>query len=170
MFIRLVAIAGLFFSLLSSNATAMQIDSEENYMSVELLPLCSELGQVKVVYSNVSGKKLLIDPYYGDPALYDAHNHGVSLNNIDFKGFVQLWATKDGSKALDYYSVIMPGQSVEHIVNFNDHNPDIDKSKSYIVMGGGAFFAITEDGQRIMLRLESAFLNKNLEIGPDCWK
>ncbi|QSX36621.1 hypothetical protein [Shewanella sedimentimangrovi] len=143
-------------------------DSEEHYLRLELAPICSAEGQVKLIFTNVSGGKLLVDPRYGDVEFFDAGNQAVYLSTADGHP-LKLWPRKERRPTSDW-TVFAAGQSVEHIIDFRRHNNELDLSGSYIASIAAHFNVIAEEGKAVRLTMYSSFLNKDLEIGPDCFK
>jgi hypothetical protein len=166
---KIIELLCIILSFLPFQATALERDSTESYMSMDIQPLCTSEGQIKVVFTNVSGTKLLVDPFYGNADLFDAKNQLILLATENYAESVQLWKLKNATPTSDL-TLFMPGQSVEHIVNFRAHNPSIDITKRYVAMTSSIFNVITEDGKTIRVSFDSLYHPNELLIEPDCFK
>lgn len=156
--------------LFSSFASSSEIvrDNEENYMSLKVLPLCQVNGQVSVSFTNVSGKRLLVDPNYGSVERFDVGRQAVDLYTLDLYPVMSV-PRKYPDETADW-AVFSAGQSVEHIIDFREHTPDLDTSKGYVVLTSAVFNVITEEGKTIRLTLDSGFLDERVEFDPSCFK
>jgi hypothetical protein len=156
--------------LFSVNVVSVEIerDPKEQYVALKVLPLCSVDGQVKVIFTNVSGGKLMVDPDYGSVYRFDVGNQAIDLFTADLYP-VETRARKTLEPTADW-SVFAAGQSVEHIIDFREHSPNLDLSKSYVVMTNAVFNVITEAGKTIRVRLKSGSLDEVVDFGPECFE
>ncbi|QYJ85407.1 hypothetical protein K0I73_14530 [Shewanella mesophila] len=164
----IILLSTLVFFSVDIVPAEIERDSKEQYVALKVLPLCSVDGQVKVIFTNVSGGKLMVDPDYGSVDRFDVGNQAIDLYTADLYP-VKTWARKSVKPTSDW-SVFTAGQSVEHIIDFREHSPNLDLSKNYIVMTNAVFNVITEAGKTIRVRLKSGSLDERVEFGPDCFK
>lgn len=169
MFSRIKVVVLFMVAFIPMLSSALERDNTESYMDMEIQPLCTLDGQVKVVFTNVSPSTLLVDPSYGTPDLFDAPKQLIHLSIADSWESVQLWRLKTPPTGSDLVA-LLSGQSVEHIVDFTAHNPSIDKSLRYVVSNGINFNVLTDQGKKIRLGFYSPFLNNELIIESECFK
>ncbi|SQH76955.1 exported protein of unknown function [Shewanella benthica] len=147
---------------------ALASDFEETYLRLTIAPICSASGQISVSFSNVSGQRLFVEPYFADVSLFDAASQGMYITDLTTDTRVQL-RRKTEYTALDYWTVLQPGESITHNIDFRDY-ANLDTSKGYKSGISAMISVILDNGTEESIRLSSSLLNKYEAIQPACFK
>ncbi|QYJ90483.1 hypothetical protein [Shewanella halotolerans] len=149
--------------------------TDESYLKLEFLPLCSTEGQVIFQITNTSGQLLLIDPAFADPISYDAHSAGVSLSHVTES--TDYFDPKIRGKAklksqYDWYPLGV-GEIIQHKIDFRDYTTDtIDQTLQYMpTFNGMPIRMITSlESKKVTMFKSVIDVTLNDQFGPDCWK
>lgn len=153
-------------ALLLSICQSYAADYEELYLSLSITPLCTSAGQVELSLTNTSGGKLFVDPHFVDSTVFDAANQGIHLTDTVIDARVKM-VKQGGYKKLDYWSVLLSGQTITHQIDFRDY-ANIELTKTYRAGVNAYIPIILENGQKVDVRLNSSLLNKYSTFQPDC--
>ncbi|MGI2261611.1 hypothetical protein [Shewanella sp. GXUN23E] len=169
MYLRGIVLGCLLVSACSFGA---QIVTDESLVSIDMLPVCNGDAQVKLVYTNVSEGKLLVDPSLIESAMFDPFSAGVDLYTSDFEEVpLKIMGATNSHGKLERYAVFGPGESVEHLIDFDEIlTGSIDKTRNAIVSFGFTSQAIKENGDIVIIDVSSPFLLKDHVIAPSCWQ
>ncbi|MCH4294210.1 hypothetical protein MJ923_07815 [Shewanella sp. 3B26] len=171
MFIRLVSVFIFIVTTVAPlSVYAKELNNDEKYLSINISPVCNNEGQFKIVFTNVSSGKIYIEKWMVDPELFEPVETGLLLFDSANKVGVELSSTKMFKHTSDF-AVLTSGESVEHIVNVNNHLDGIylDRTLTYEVGYDVGSDIILEDGRKIAVRLNTWLSQKSLVIEPSCW-
>jgi hypothetical protein len=163
----IITVASLLIVALGT-AHAATYSTDENYIRLDLTPLCTVDGQVTLTLSNTSGQQLFVDPHIADPALFDAASAMMYLYKMDDNSLVGLQPLKEYVRTSDW-SVLAVGAGVSYPIDFTKY-ASLDTTKSYKAGAELHIDILLEDGHKVSLILDSAVLNKYAEIQPECFK
>lgn len=149
--------------------SAQNYDINQNYIAMEVLPVCTLDGQVMLVFTNVSPGKLFVKEDLFDHKYFDA-GRIMSLYSLGESGKqVHLGQLIPPSDDRDWV-VIESGHFVEYIVDFRKHSSEIDVTKSYRVAVNYETSVITENGKSIDVSLASYLIPEVVDIEGSCFK
>lgn len=149
--------------------STLRIDNEQNYIAMEVLPICTLEGQVMLTFTNVSPGKLFVKEDLFDHKYFDA-GRVMSLHSLGESGKqIHLGQLIPPSDDRDWM-VIESGHFVEYIVDFRKHSSEIDVTKSYRVGVNYDTPVITENGKSIYVGLASYLIPEVVEIEGSCFK
>ena len=169
---KLKCLALVFFVFIIKTLQAEEFDQSSHYISAEILPLCSEDGQVILQFTNVSDQDLLVDPRYMKPSQFDAHNIGLSLGVVD-GAFIPTKRLQSEATSSDSLYPLAMGESVQHKVDFRDYiQVSLDYSLHYapILNGGVINIITTKEGKRVVAFMDTLDEYESDIFGPECWK
>ncbi|MBQ4890463.1 hypothetical protein J8L86_11445 [Shewanella sp. MMG014] len=166
-FKRLIVLGGLF----SCSLQALVFDHNHKYISVDILPLCTDNGQIILEYTNTSDQDLLVDPRFLDSELFDAHNAGISIGYYDGESIRTKRLKPEHYYGSNWFPLSV-GQSVRHEIDLRDYAEDsIDYGQLvYPVYSGANIKIITVDeGQEVYLTVNTYDDYENDAIEPECF-
>ena len=147
--------------------------TNEKYLALEFLPLCTSEGQTIFQLTNVSGQKLLVDPAFMDIDKFDANRFGIDLVNLTNVGDDPRLSSKASPEGQNNWYPMEAGEVVQHKIDFREYGESaLDTSVVYLPAFNGMPIRMitTLDGQKVTLFrsvLDRTYANK---FGPECWK
>ncbi len=172
----LAALVCLFMTCsVQSQEKLFETITDETYLKLEFIPLCSAEGQVIFQITNMSGQKLLVDPAFMDVIAYDAHRAGISLSHVTesmdsfdpkITGKVQI------QSQYDWYPMEV-GDIIQHKIDFREYAVSpIGTSLQYMPTFNGMPIRMvtTLDGKKVTMFKSVIDVSLNDQFGPECWK
>jgi hypothetical protein len=174
---NLVKLLSVIFMLFASigvragNDIKDHIDFDDNYIKVELLPLCNAEGQFKVVLSNASSIPLLAEQDLFKNELFDPSNLGLSIASDNDLQLIKIKEIPPNIRLPDAWFKLDVGQHVEHIIDLRTMTEGVmDTNRSYFVVMSKMIKVIKPEGEIVYVDL---FTNKQLKpftVAPDCFQ
>lgn len=155
----------------SGSSLAIEVDDDSNFLIVDILPLCTEEGQIVIELTNVSGQDLLVDPRYLDDELFDAHNLGLSAYYIDGDR-IRTNRLQNSYTGKDL--ILFPvGESVRHKIDLRDYAKEsikFDEDVYPLFSALNVVIITTGEDRKVHVY---AYTDDDYEsdvIKPECWK
>lgn len=161
----LISIFTYFFPYVG-NATTFSRD--EQYIRLDLAPLCTTDGQVTLTLTNTSGQKLFVDPNIAEPAYFDLARARMYLRSINDNKLIGMSPLSEYVRTSDW-SVLPVGGVITYPIDFTEH-VTLDTTKAYRSGAEIRMPILLENGQEVIVKIDSAILNKYIDIQPDCFK
>ncbi|GGI85613.1 hypothetical protein GCM10007978_24110 [Shewanella hanedai] len=162
----ILIVASLFVGIFSSaNASTRSIDDQ--YIRLDLTSLCTIDGQVTLTLTNTSGQKLFVDPHVADSALFDAAR-AMFLNRVDDLSLVGLRPLTEYVRTSDW-NVLAAGGVISYPIDFTKYAV-VDTTKDYKAGAEIRIQILLENGKKVVVLVDSAILNKFVEVEPSCFK
>jgi hypothetical protein len=141
---------------------------DDQYIRLDLVPLCSADGQVTFTLTNTSGQKLFVDPHIANSELFDLARARMYLRNTDENKLVGLSPLTEYVRISDW-SVLVAGGAITYPIDYTKH-VTLDTSKAYRAGADIRMKILLENGNEIVVKIDSAVLNKYVDIQPSCFK
>jgi hypothetical protein len=156
-----------------SAASLYETVTDEQYLRLEFLPLCTNEGQVIFQITNVSGQKLLVDPAFMEVDKYDAHRFGVDLVNLTSSGNYPKMTSKANAGGQDDWYPMEAGEVIQHKIDFREYAVSpLDTSDQYMPAFNGMPIRMitTVEGKKITMFKGVFDTTLTSQFGPECWK
>lgn len=164
----LVILLSLIISSVSVGVDATTFSRDDQYIRLDLAPLCTADGQVTLTLTNTSGQKLFVDPHIADPTLFDLARARMYLRGMNDNKLVSLSPLTEYVRTSDW-SALAAGAVITYLIDYTKH-AILDTSKAYKSGVEIRMDILLENGKKVVVKIDSASLNKYADIQPDCFK
>ncbi len=159
-------------SVLAANSLYEKV-TDEQYLKLVFLPLCTSEGQTIFQITNVSGQKLLVDPAFMETAKYDANRFGIDLVNLsNNENYPKMTSKAHPGDQHDWYPM-EAGEVVQHKIDFRDYAvTPLDTSFQYLPAFNGMPIRMitTLEGKKVTMFKSVFDSTLSSQFGPECWK
>lgn len=162
----LVVLLSIFTCCFPFLGNATTFSRDEQYIRLDLAPLCTTDGQVTL--TNVSGQKLFVDPNIAEPAYFDLARARMYLRSVNENRLISLRPLTEYVKTSDW-NVLAVGGVITYPIDFTKHVV-LDTTKTYRSGAEIRMPILLENGQEVVVKIDSAILNKYVDIQPFCFK
>ncbi|MEZ9142368.1 MULTISPECIES: hypothetical protein [unclassified Shewanella] len=156
-----------------SAASLYEKVTDEQYLKLEFLPLCTNEGQTIFQITNVSGQKLLVDPAFMEVDKYDAHRFGVDLVNLNIsESYPKMTSKANAGGQGDWYPM-ETGEVIQHKIDFREYAiSPLDTSVQYMPAFNGMPIRMitTIEGKKVTMFKGVFDTTLSSQFGYDCWK
>ncbi|MCH7425068.1 MULTISPECIES: hypothetical protein [Shewanella] len=163
----LVVLLSIFICSFTVAVNAITFTKDEQYIGLDLTPLCTVDGQVTLTLTNTSGQKLFVDPHIADPALFDLARARMYLRNANDNKLIGMSPLSEYVKTSNW-SVLPVGGVITYPIDFTKHVA-LDTAKFYRAGAEIRMKILLDNGQEVVVKIDSAILNKYVDIKPDCF-
>jgi hypothetical protein len=147
--------------------------TDEQYLRLEFLPLCTNEGQTIFQITNVSGQKLLVDPAFMEVDKYDAHRFGIDLVNLTNSDSYPKMTSKANAGGQHNWYPLEAGEVIQHKIDFREYAVSaIDTSVQYMPAFNGMPIRMitTVEGKEVTMFKGIFDSTLSSQFGPECWK
>ncbi|MCT7941560.1 hypothetical protein [Shewanella holmiensis] len=156
-----------------SAASLYEKVTDEQYLKLEFLPLCTSEGQTIFQITNVSGQKLLVDPAFMEVDKYDAHRFGVDLVNLTISDSYPKMTSKANAGGQGDWYPMEAGEVIQHKIDFREYAiSPLDTSAQYMPAFNGMPIRMitTLEGKKVTMFKGVFDTTFSSQFGPGCWK
>lgn len=163
-----MVLLSIFMCSFTVAVDAATFSRDEQYIRLDLTLLCTADGQVTLTLTNTSGQKLLVDPNIAESAYFDLARARMYLRSVNDNKLINLSPLTEYVKTPDW-SVLAVGGVITYPLDFTKHVA-LDTTKAYRSGAEIRMPILLENGQEVIVKIDSAILNKYIDIQPDCFK
>ncbi|OBT08072.1 hypothetical protein A9267_10115 [Shewanella sp. UCD-FRSSP16_17] len=173
---KILLINILIFCVVSSMLSAASLYekvTDEQYLKLEFLPLCTSEGQTIFQITNVSGQKLLVDPAFMEVDKYDAHRFGIDLVNLTISDSYPKMTSKAYVGGQGDWYPMEAGEVIQHKIDFREYAVSpLDTSAQYMPAFNGMPIRVitTIEGKKVTMFNGVFDTTFSSQFGPECWK